>query len=469
MSLLFHCFSTAKQKYVFDANTNSVFTVDEQQFEALSEVEHGKETLENKKILYNLQSKGYCKDVVIEQIYNPDTEIIDAHLDKKMRVIVLQVTQRCNLRCSYCAYSGRYKNRLHSLKRMNFETAKCAIDFALSHSEDTKSLVFSFYGGEPLLELPLIKDCVEYINKQAPNREIIFSMTTNGTLLTPEVYGYLNEKGFNIAISLDGPKIVHDASRKHPDGSGSYDRIMENIQAIKKLYPESVNKIRFNAVLSPEITDSCLPSVFKSDDVVLYYNQTASTVSDRYTDNQSRYSEAFVLNYNREKCKLLLSMARKLNKKHVSTLLGMRESQLGRENIRLQRIPRINPVCHPGGPCLAGAMRLFVSAEGKFFPCERVSENSELMAIGELENGFDLEKVKKVMNPGQVTQDQCKKCWAINHCSLCAAFSDDMTGLSSQVRLSNCPKSKSDYEEVLKEICFLKEAGCTFNNQGGAK
>lgn len=462
MPLLFHAFSIAKHWYVFDANTNSIISVNEGQHKAFSEIEQGTETQENLAVLHEFQMKGFCKEAFIENIYNPNTDMIATHLEKKLNHMIIQVTQGCNLRCAYCVYSGRYKNRTHSPKSMSFETAKRAIDMALSHSEDT--FVFTFYGGEPLLELPLIKKCVEYIKQQAPNRDIIFSMTTNGTLLTPDVYGYLSDNGFHIAISLDGPKQIHDTSRKFPDGRGSYDIIMENIKAIRTLYPESRDKLRFNAVLSPEIDDSCLPTLFKSDDVLSYYNQTANSVSDAYAEEQNSYSDAFSLSYNREVCKLLLFNLGKLDKEHVSVLFGIREANIKREYGRLKRIPRINPTCHPGGPCLAGAMRVFVNVEGKFFPCERVSENSQLMAIGDLDNGFDIEKVQKVMNPGQVTDEQCKRCWAINHCSMCAAYSDDLTGLSKQVRLSNCPKARSRYEETLKNICFLKEAGYDFEN-----
>lgn len=464
MPLLFHAFSTAKHFYVFDANTNSVISVSGEQHAALSQIEQGRETQENLVVLRELQAKGFCREANIERIHNPNTDVMAAHLEKKIQQIIIQVTQRCNLRCDYCAYSGLYKNRTHSPKSMGFETAKRAIDMALSHSEDTKIFIISFFGGEPLLELPLIKKCVEYIKRQAPNRNILYSMTTNGTLLTPEVYGYLSDNNFNIAISLDGPKQIHDMSRKYPNGKGSYDTIMENIKAIQAQYPKSCDKLRFNAVLSPEADESCLPKLFKSDDVLSYYNHNATTVSDVYIDNPVSYSDAFSLCFDRELCKLLLSMLGKLKKENVSVLFSTRETTIKQEYNRLIKIPRINPVCHPGGPCLAGAMRPFVNVEGILFPCERVSENSRLMAIGDLDHGFDFEKVRTVMNPGQVTEEQCKKCWVINHCTLCAAYSDDLTGLSKRVRLSNCRKARSRYEETLKILCFLKEAGYAFAN-----
>lgn len=74
----------------------------------------------------------------------------------------MQVTQNCNLRCQYCVYSGSYINRVHNNKRMSVEVAKQAIDFLVKHSENSKEISIGFYGGEPLLEVPLIREVVDY-------------------------------------------------------------------------------------------------------------------------------------------------------------------------------------------------------------------------------------------------------------------------------------------------------------------
>ncbi len=462
MPLLFHTFSIPRHRYVFDANTNCVFAVDEEQYQALTEIEQGVETEENDSVLRGFQEKGFCLEAKIESIRHPETDTLSAHLGKKIQQAILQITQRCNLRCAYCAYSGRYENRSHSPKSMSFETAKQAIDMALAHSEDTMNFVLGFYGGEPLLELPLIKQCVDYVKKQAPDRKITYSMTTNGTLLTPEVYGYLINNQFSILISLDGPKQIHDQSRKFPNGSGSYDLIMNNIRHIHREYPQSHNDLRFNAVINPETDDNCLPSLFKSDDVLSYYNLSMNFINDMYTDEKYTYSEAFSLYYNHELCKLLLHMLGKLDEKRFSPLISNRRAVYTQAYERLGRIPRLPPVVHPSGPCLAGAMRLFIDTDGRFFPCERVSESSQLMVIGDLEHGFDVDQAKLLINPAQVTEEHCKNCWALARCIMCAAHSDDLQGISKDLRLSKCHSVRMEAEEGLKAICFLKESGYTF-------
>lgn len=64
-----------------------------------------------------------------------------------------------------------------------------------------------------------------------------------------------------------------------------------------------------------------------------------------------------------------------------------------------------------GGQCVPGIQRLFVTVDGKLFPCERVNEQSEDFCIGNLETGFDIKQAKKLLNVGQLTKDECQKCW----------------------------------------------------------
>lgn len=65
-------------------------------------------------------------------------------LENRMNQLVLQVTQKCNLRCSYCVYSGDYKNRNHSQKEMSWETAKEAVDYCMGIRCLAKTYIYHF-------------------------------------------------------------------------------------------------------------------------------------------------------------------------------------------------------------------------------------------------------------------------------------------------------------------------------------
>jgi uncharacterized protein len=442
-----------------------VFSVTEEQYIALSKVEHGDNTEENLQVLRYFQNKGFCNDVYIDEIQNYNSKIITDHLTKNIKQITLQVTQRCNLRCQYCAYSGKYANRSHSPKSMDFETAKKALDFILTRSANSYEIAIAFYGGEPLLELSLIKKCVDYIKIQAPDRKIKYTITTNGTLLFPDVYEYLCDNGFDIVISLDGPKQVHDLSRKFPNGKGSYDVIMENIKTLQEKFVSVLDKIMVNAVINPDVDDDCAESYFKSSDLLPFFMYNSGFINELYSEHKLNYNAALMLSYRHEICKVLLLMLGKLDQKHISPLLIKKIGVYQMEYKHLMKIPTLPTICHPGGPCIAGAQRLFVNTDGKLFPCERVSEKSKLMNIGNLDDGFDYEKVKQIMNPAKGVAEYCKKCWAIIHCGMCAAQSDDLKGLSDKIRLSKCSRFKANYENTLKSLCFLSENGYNYTNK----
>lgn len=106
----------------------------------------------------------------------------------------------------------------------------------IERSFESESLHLGFYGGEPLLEIELIKKCVDYIQKNVEGKRITFGITTNGTLLTGEVLQFLYDNDFSITISLDGPKEDHDACRKFANGKGSFDIVVKNISEAKRLY-----------------------------------------------------------------------------------------------------------------------------------------------------------------------------------------------------------------------------------------
>ena len=118
----------------------------------------------NNEIIKELQNEGYLSSQYIEMIEHPMTRNIESALGNSVHMLTLQVTQNCNLRCKYCVYSGSYINRKHNNKRMSFETAKKAIDYYILHSSQMPKLRFGFYGGEPTLEMELIRKCVSYIN-----------------------------------------------------------------------------------------------------------------------------------------------------------------------------------------------------------------------------------------------------------------------------------------------------------------
>ena len=152
----------------------------------------------------------------------------------EVKALCLHVSHDCNLRCKYCfADEGAY----HSVREvMSFETAKAAIDFLLRESGKRRVLEVDFFGGEPLMNLDVVKRTVAYAKEEGAKlgKKFLFTTTTNGLLLDDETVKFFNEEMENVVLSLDGRPEVHDEVRKTVNGKGSYAAVIEKIKRFVK-------------------------------------------------------------------------------------------------------------------------------------------------------------------------------------------------------------------------------------------
>jgi uncharacterized protein len=107
--------------------------------------------------------------------------------------IALFLAQTCNLACTYCyGQAGTYGGS----GLMSAETARKAVDWLMENSGGIKQVRVAFFGGEPLLNLPVLWETVSYAKEQAArhSKEVSFGMTTNATLLDDEIVAYLKQE-----------------------------------------------------------------------------------------------------------------------------------------------------------------------------------------------------------------------------------------------------------------------------------
>jgi len=460
-----HLFRTIDKKYVYDVNTNTILDVEKSIFDELKEIKAGEK--ETSEALEFYRSKGYLSSNRAKRIEHPDTKYFSSYIESKMNTVTLQVTQRCNLRCHYCAYSGNYENRAHNAMDMDLETAFKAIDLIIDNSSEAPKLNIGFYGGEPMIMFDFIKKCVEYAKKEAEGKEVAFRMTTNGTLLTDDKIDFLVENNFSILISIDGPKENHDKNRIFVNsGLGSYDTIMTNIEAMKKKYPDYVTKnIAFNAVLDGETDFKCASEFFNNYEVIKDFNVSLSLISEEYSVEAIKYSDLFNTQYQYERFKVYLNQLGKISEKGITKLFQREFASIKMDVADRKKAEKIFEVEHPGGPCIPCVRKMFISVDGTIYPCERVSELSEPMKLGNVSDGIiNVEKAKAILNVGQITEKQCLDCWAYRFCKQCAAGADEIDELSATKRLSKCAAIKSSTEKELRMFCSLKELGYDFNN-----
>lgn len=142
----------------------------------------------------------------------------------------LDISDCCNLRCSYCFNSNKENNLMDS------KLALDALEYFFAKFPNGEKYFIDLSGkGEPLLNKKLIKEVALYCHKKSDElkREVLPMLVCNGTLLSKENVDFLQELGVLFGVSLDGPKLVHDLYRTDLNGNSTFETIINNVLAIE--------------------------------------------------------------------------------------------------------------------------------------------------------------------------------------------------------------------------------------------
>lgn len=173
-----------------------------------------------------------------EEVQNPKCVRFDTFKERTINSIEIQVTNNCNLECSYCFQKTKYTDKLslkdyyqiidllfNDIDMNNFEK------FTISDKCRRGYFLLYFIGGEPLLEIENIKKCVEYFEKKLISHNMVnlnwkIETVTNGTLLfTDKVQEFINKYRDRLwmLVSMDGyMEKSHDICRCFPNGMGTF-------------------------------------------------------------------------------------------------------------------------------------------------------------------------------------------------------------------------------------------------------
>lgn len=447
---------------LYDREQNKVVPINEEEYESLDRIQKGIDTLDDRNLLGKLQRKGFCRESALCEIEHPVTKKIQSVIEKGLNQIVLQVTQNCNLRCSYCAYSGSYYNRKHSNKRMNRDIAFRSVDFFMAHSSEVEDATIGFYGGEPLLEFDLIREVISYVDKNYPERKVRFNLTTNLTLLTKEILDFFIEKNVVIMISIDGPKEIQDQNRTFISGKGSFSTVIAKAEEIQRSNPSYFEQCMTNTVMSPDSDYGKVIDFLDNDKLFGQLTSLYSLVNDVDIKEQLQYDDTYNQTVRKEVFKIYLAMLGEMEYPQVSRLMKTNVSAIFETNQFLQMKGTENTrKSHPGGPCIPGSKRLFVDVEGNFYPCERIAENPDLQ-IGNLDEGYSLDRISQMLNVGKMTEEQCLNCWAFIYCGTCAANMTQHGIPSKTIRLQRCPGERANILNRLANLEMMRYYGFDF-------
>ena len=456
-----HLIQSRYGHYFYDVNTNRIVKVTEKTYKYLKDVLNGITNLSNIVEcdigieIKGLLSNGYLSTQRPETIEMYGMDTLNYYLNKKLRYLVLQVTQKCNFHCRYCHFSdcesGYHTNGLGS---MDWSTARKAIDFFAERTRDSQDISVVFYGGEPLIEKELVYHCIEYCNSVFTGKKITYYLTTNAALMDASCAKYLVDNNASVCVSLDGPQEIHDRNRKFAsDGRGTYDNVLQNIYDINQKYPEYLKKISFNCVIDPAI--DCRPiNQFFSESLFDETEVKANLMSPR--DGKRLYfSNDFLRTDKINKLLFMLTRANLIDESVIPILSRSYFRDFSDFETHFNQFGNL-PVktCH-SGPCKPGYNKLFVSITGKFYICEKARDTSDALCIGSLESGFDIPKIISICN--FMCRDKCKNCWNIRYCNVCQMMVDDGKKLSVDMFDRSCQNARIKVDEYLKELVALSE------------
>lgn len=467
-----HKFTFNDRYFIYDVNTNKIFEVDEiiytisSYFNLLS-LEEIKEKYADRfparliEIAWNTlqirhQENGHLLDIrIMNRGHSFDWAGIEPAIESEVRHMVLNVTDDCNLRCSYCVYSGDFEGRrTYSKSLMTKEIAQKAIDYFLEHSSNIKGfMALGFYGGEPLLNFDLIKWSIEYLSvKNKRDIPLIYTLTTNGTAFNQEIIDFLIKNNVMLFISLDGPEEIQDKNRRTIGDKSTFDSIVKNLKQIKSTslaYYKS--NIRFSSVLTGGSDYLELDCFFAEHGLPVRVSSLEAFGVDKLQSLNPFIHR--ISNFDKMKEKFInASIDNRFNsKEEISELLLVKnlfENTLRRIH---RRYPTRDLIQDPPGHsiCMPGANRIFVSTTGEYFICEKVEGNSN-MRVGDVDSGVDINVVKNLVNDYyDFINEECSDCWLIRMCSACFVHAVHNNQLDKEKFRQNCQLRKRVFNDAL--------------------
>jgi uncharacterized protein len=187
---------------------------------------------EDKKYIDTFKELGFIVENDHDEIKEFKDWYDNARYNKSSLKATILTTYDCNFACEYCVEEG-----VKTSLKMDEEHSKATVNWLINKIERLKSddVRFLFYGGEPLMNTKPIYYIASQINEYSKNNGISFgfTITTNGSLLKPELVDDLTPLGLeSVKITLDGDREAHNIKRPFKGGKGSFDLIIKNIQQV---------------------------------------------------------------------------------------------------------------------------------------------------------------------------------------------------------------------------------------------
>lgn len=304
------------------------------------------------------------------------------HTDTKRKIVILTVTERCNLDCVYCYETAKTRNV------MSLEVAKSAIEYEFNNSDEFDEIEFDLFGGEPTLRKGFIMDLVEWAYSKKFGKPFLFFLVTNGTLVHGEFQDWLlkYKNHVYVGLSLDGTPETHNKNR-----SNSYSKI--DIAFFVKNYPEQGVRMTINSATVGNL----------SNDIIWLHRLGFREVTPVFASGIDWNVDKVRTELARELAKLCDFYFANPGIKPCS-LFDIHLPNFLQERKKIQKW------------CGTGTSMVSIAVDGKKYPCQTFQPNTTAkpiefgdIAFGKIDDFSDPECSNCILEPA------CPNCYGMNH------------------------------------------------------
>jgi len=353
--------------------------------------------LETTKQQYRVNKYKELYGFIIEKINSAPITNIYTSLDsqnKKYVSVVLPISARCNLNCPYCFAKT---DKGYNFQNFTTQSIDKIAEFLIKNNKENEHLTIIFFGGEPLLNMEIIKYTVALFKTKYPKQSINYSITTNGTILNDDIIKFLKDNRFSILLSIDGPNNEFNL-RKYKNGKSSFSKVLENIQLLK----EKNIGFELRATLvnnNPYIVETFdfFENLHIPFNIVFAYNSENKT-----NDQLNTYNAKIIYQIEKQLDALLNYYVDKFKKNEKSFNVFFNSIA---EILRF----RINK----STVCSAGIYYHTIMSNGDIYTCAHLM-NDNRYKIGNIRSGYNSNSTYFPIPIQQISD--CQNCWIKNIC-----------------------------------------------------
>jgi uncharacterized protein len=364
-----------------------------------------------------------------------------------LQTLVLNVTSKCNLACTYCYEYGedRIVDEGTKPRFMDEATATKSIDFMFAESGDSRIVHLTFFGGETLLNFRMLQKALAYANEKAAQlgKEVDVSLTTNATLLREEVIDWLVANRVGVTVSIDGPREQQDRFRVFKNGLGSYDVVLPRIRML--LERHRARPVGARVTLTRQNLD--IIGIFRhlTDEVGFQEIGFAPVTTSKDRDHAIQGG-----GFDR-----MLSQFQQLAYEFLDYTLAGRHH--GFANVK-DTLEELHKGMSKAYPCGAGLGLMGVATDGDVALCHRFA-GSDAHRIGSVHAGIDRTRQDAFLERHHVDhKTDCRTCWARPICAGgCYHEAHTRYGTTERPNLHYCDWIRSWTDTCLRVYGVLAE------------